>query len=124
MPFYELCFLEKFGRAVIGKIDPKYIVGVIPNYNGCNKKITLSKEDVIKAKERSIKNPPASITPNSKDDLFLELQKRFKTITKEKMDHSISIEQENIMYEINEELISLTSKKSTKPINISKEIER
>lgn len=108
MPIDQYCFLEKFGRAVIGKIDSKYIVGVIPNYNGYNKKLTLPVAEVLRAKEISINNPPAPITPPTNDELFAILQKRFATITKERVIHSIKEEKENLLYEINE---SLTAKK-------------
>ncbi|MBR5154226.1 MAG: hypothetical protein IKW58_00695 [Alphaproteobacteria bacterium] len=104
MPMDEYCFLEKYGRVVVGKIDKKYISGVIPNYNGHNKKITLPKEDVQKAKKISENNPPANIEPIGIDNLINKLQKRFETITKERILHSIEVEKENIIYEINEEL--------------------
>jgi hypothetical protein len=104
MPIDEFCFLEKFGRVVVGKIDPKYIVGVIPNYNGTNKKITISKENVIKAQKTSISNPASITTPSTTEELFGILQQRFNTITKERMLRAIEDEKEDLLYDINEEL--------------------
>lgn len=117
MPLDEYCFLEKFGRVVVGKIDPKYIVGVIPNYNGYNKKLTLPRDDVINAKEISIKNPFASITPTPIDQLIETLQKKFNTITKERIIHHIEEEKEDLLYEINECLASSEQQNTIKNYN-------
>ena len=116
MPLDEFCFLEKFGRIAIGKIDKKYIVGVIPNYNGYNQKITLPKEDILKAKNKSRQNPPSKVKPNSIDDMISKLQKRFSTISKDKINYIIETEKEEILYDINEELKKYANKTSY-PIN-------
>ena len=112
MPIDEYCFLEKYGRAVIGKIDKKYITGIIPNYNGYNKQLTLPKEDVLKAKEKSLANKKASPTSTSMDELIETLQQRFKTLSKEKILNTINIEKEYILSELKE----IPSEK-TKPLN-------
>lgn len=124
MPMDEYCFLEKFGRVAVGKIDPKYIVGVIPNYNGYNKKLTLPKEEVERAKQKSQNNPPAPISPDGLDTLILKLQERFKTITKAKIEHSIETEREYILYNITEELKDIRQKTSPSLINELKSKER
>ena len=102
MPLDELCFLEKFGRVAIGKIDKKYIVGVIPNYNGYNKKLIKPKDEILKAKEISKNNPPSEVTPNSLDTLVSALKQRFKTITKETVINSIKRKKEYILDALNE----------------------
>ena len=112
MPIDEYCFLEKYGRAVIGKIDKKYITGIIPNYNGYNKQLTLPKEDVLKAKEKSLANKKALPTSTSMDELIETLQQRFKTLSKEKVLNTINIEKEYILSELKE----IPSEK-TKPLN-------
>ena len=120
IPFDEFCFLEKYGTIAVGKIDAKYIVGVIPNYNGYNKKICLSKEDVLKAKEKSINNPPSSslLSPTPLDELITIVQQKYKDISKERSLHHIEREKEDILYEITEEL---KSKSNIQKITINKE---
>ena len=112
MPIDEYCFLEKYGRVAIGKIDKKYITGIIPNYNGYNKQLTLPKEDVLKAKEKSLANKKALPTSTSMDELIETLQQRFKTLSKEKVLNTINIEKEYILSELKE----IPSEK-TKPLN-------
>jgi hypothetical protein len=123
MPIEEYCFLEKYGRVAIGKIDKKYITGVIPNYNGHNKHITLPKEDVIKAKQKSLANKKELPTPTPIDVLIASIQQRFKTMSKEKILNSINIEKEDILYEINKQL-SETTKTVAKNINLTSSNQR
>lgn len=112
MPIDEYCFLEKYGRVAIGKIDKKYITGIIPNYNGYNKQLTLPKEDVLKAKEKSLANKKEQPASNSMDELIETLQQRFKTLSKEKILNAINGEKEDILYELNE-----YQSEKTRPLN-------
>lgn len=118
IPIDEYCFLEKFGRFALGKISPKYIIGAIPNYNGCNKKLTKPKEEIDKAKQKSQNNPQAPISPNDIDTLISIVKERFTTISKEKILHLIETEKENLLYEIEEELKDI-HKENKSLINLS-----
>jgi len=113
MPIDEFCFLERFGKFAVGKIDEKYITGVIPNYNGYNKNITLSKRDVLKAKKQSIQNPPSAVIPSDINDMIREFHQKFSKFPKEKILQSIDFEKENLLYEIEEELKFIHSKEQS-----------
>ena len=76
MPLDEFCLLEVFGRKIRGKVDNKYIVGVIPNVNGANKNLILSAEEVNVAKQKSQNNPSLSVKPNNVEQMIEELIKR------------------------------------------------
>lgn len=91
MPLDEFCFLQKFGRKIKGKIDSKYIVGIIPNVNGANKDLQTSHEKIDKAEKISCNNPPASIGANNVKIMIDELLKKIKSDNKE--------EYRNIVYE-------------------------
>ncbi len=83
IPIDEFCLLETWGRRIKGTVDSKYIVGCVPNVNGANKRLQLSKEEIIKKAQQSQKNPPLSVLPNSVKDMIEELLLNCKSDRKE-----------------------------------------
>jgi hypothetical protein len=63
IPKEEFAFLNGFRS--YGKIDAKYLVGCIPNYNSANKNLRLPLAEVEKAHLISKSNPPHDVSPNN-----------------------------------------------------------
>lgn len=85
MPLDEFCLLEKVGRKIRGKVDSKYIVGIIPNVNGANKNLILSAKEVYTAKQKSQNNPPSQAYPNDIKVIIDELLSASKYDKKEEL---------------------------------------
>jgi len=83
IPLDEFCLLEKVGRIIKGKVDNKYIVGIIPNVNGANKLLHMSDEEICKAEKISRNNPPSSAKANNIEVMIDELLKNCKMNNKE-----------------------------------------
>lgn len=64
MPIEEFEFLQKHGRRVHGKVDSKYIVGVVRNYNGSNNDLVMPEDEVEKARMQSEQNPEQAVVVN------------------------------------------------------------
>ncbi len=64
MPIEEFEFLESYGRFVHGRVDNKYIVGVVRNYNGSNKDLVMPEAEVEKAREQSEHNEEINVDAN------------------------------------------------------------
>lgn len=64
MPLKEFEFLQSYGRFVHGKVDSKYIVGVVRNYNGSNKGLVIPATEVEKAQKQSENNEERTVNVN------------------------------------------------------------
>ena len=111
MPLDEFCLLEVFGRKIRGKVDNKYIVGVIPNVNGANKNLILSAEEVNVAKQKSQNNPTTSATPNDVEMIVDELVSNSKYSNKEELKSRIYERIENCKEDLKFDLDSNKNKK-------------
>ena len=112
MPLDEFCLLETFGRKIRGKVDNKYIVGVIPNVNGANKNLILSAEEVNVAKQKSQNNPTTSATPNDVEMIVDELVSNSKYGNKEELRSRIYERIENCKEDLKFDLDSNKNKKN------------
>ncbi len=112
MPLDEFCLLEVFGRKIRGKVDNKYIVGVIPNVNGANKNLILSAEEVNVAKQKSQNNPTTSATPNDVEMIVDELVSNSKYGNKEELRSRIYERIENCKEDLKFDLDSNKNKKN------------
>ena len=85
MPLDEFCLLERYGRIIKGKVDSKYIIGIISNVNGANKNLILSAEEVNEARQKSQNNPVTSAIPNDVEIIIDELLSNSKYDKKEEL---------------------------------------
>jgi uncharacterized protein YlbG (UPF0298 family) len=70
LPKREFAFLQKFGRVVYGRIDAKYLVGCVPNYNGANKNLRLPLSEVEKAGKISQQKFKEKVEPNNIEQMM------------------------------------------------------
>lgn len=80
IPIKEFAFLQIYGRYIKGKVDAKYLVGCIKNYNGANPKLKLPASDIDHARKISQTNSPLSATTNKLNELIAELQTKYPHI--------------------------------------------
>ena len=76
VPLTEFAFLESFGSKTHGKIDSKYIVGVIPNINATNQNLKLSQCYIDKA--RHISTRKKDYDPPRPNNLKQMIQKYYQ----------------------------------------------
>lgn len=112
MPLDEFCLLQKFGRKIKGKVDNKYIVGIVPNVNGANKNLILSAEEVNEARQKSQNNPTTSATPNDVEMIVDELVSNSKYGNKEELRSRIYERIENCKEDLKFDLDSNKNKKN------------
>ncbi len=118
MPQEEFCFLQNFGRFVKGKIDAKYLVGVVPNINGENPNLRLPPEDVLKAKHISQNSAPSTAEPNDVDVMIEDFLNRYPKTNVARKASLIK----NMMEQTKEELSEKMSQPQNNSHPISKDI--
>ncbi len=105
MPQEEFCFLQNFGRFVKGKIDAKYLVGVVPNINGENPKLSLPQEDVLKAKHISQNSAPSKAEPNNINVMIEDFLSRFHNADIQKKSAIIKNRMKQTQEELSEKML-------------------
>ena len=85
MPLDEFCLLERYGRIIKGKVDSKYIIGIIPNVNGANKSLQTSHEEIDIAEKISRNTPSSSVETNNIETIIDELLANSKSDKKEEL---------------------------------------
>lgn len=73
IPKEELCFLQAYGKKIHGRIDAKYLVGIIPNINGANPSLRMHQEMIAEAERTSRHSNPADIKPNNLQNMIEDL---------------------------------------------------
>lgn len=118
MPIDEFCLLQTYGRLIKGTIDSKYIIGCIPNVNGANKSLSLSKEKITQAADKSQNNPPLSVQPNNIDTMIEELLLKSKSNKKEELRshiyETIEHNKKDLQFELSK--LETTQNKKTIPL--------
>jgi hypothetical protein len=90
VPKDEFVFLQKFGRRVHGRIDSKYLVGCVPNYNGANKDLSLNAAQIEKAHYLSQHNPPIQVEENNLEEMMSSWPEKIRTSGKLKQKLAIA----------------------------------
>lgn len=89
IPIKEFAFLQNYGRYIKGKIDAKYLVGYVKNYNGANPKLKLPANEIDQARKISQTNPPTIVSANKISDLIAELQAKYTNAKEHKIVQTI-----------------------------------
>lgn len=89
IPVKEFAFLQIYGQHIKGKIDAKYFVGCVKNYNGANPKLKLPANEINQAKKISQANSPSKVTINKISDLIAELQAKHANVKESKIMQTI-----------------------------------